>query len=110
MKRSDVTTAITLTALITHGLRAWEHLTETYPAKVVLAAYEREHRRGNIDYGCTLRLPWITPKGIAHHARGEAGIPDADQYTLGHTNRAEPPADQTEHQTEPLNPADETGA
>jgi hypothetical protein len=64
MKRSDVGTRTVLRAVVEHGqIGGYVHLCETYPAKVVAAAFEREVVAGRLDYGVTLRSAWIEPAG-----------------------------------------------
>lgn len=63
MKRSDLTTAQVLEAVHTHGFSAFEHLAETYPEKIVQAAFERDVRSGLLEYGVSLGRPWLSPTG-----------------------------------------------
>ncbi|GAA2929766.1 hypothetical protein [Streptomyces enissocaesilis] len=63
MKRSDLTTTEVLVAVHTHQFRAFEHLTETYPSKVVCAAFERDIRSDLLECGVSLVRPWLAPAG-----------------------------------------------
>lgn len=64
MKRKDLDTLTVLTAIKEHGVEAIDHLLETYPEKIVLAAYRRDARY--IDYGVSERRPWLEPPGIRY--------------------------------------------
>ncbi len=46
-----------------HGPWAIEKLCERTPEKVVLSKFEDLVTRGYLDYGVSLRYPWLTPKG-----------------------------------------------
>ena len=59
MKRSDLTTEVVLTAIREHGMKAWDILTETYPPKVVLAAFRRDTDRRLLECGVAEERPWI---------------------------------------------------
>lgn len=61
MKRSDIPTLEVLAGVAQRNL--CENLFGRFPHKLVLAALERDCRRGLIDYGTTLRSAWVTPKG-----------------------------------------------
>lgn len=63
MKRADLDTETVLRAVYRHRFQAYEHLCERYPKKVVLAAFEREVDRGNLEYGVSITRPWVTPHG-----------------------------------------------
>lgn len=65
MKRSDLTTRIILHVVATAGMNAWEVLSADRPAKVVLAAIQREYDAGNLECGVSETRPWLTPKGRA---------------------------------------------
>lgn len=64
-KRSDIPTDTVLRTIHEHGFNAFERLEQRFPAKVVLAAFARDDDRGLIEYGTTLRRPWLTPEGRA---------------------------------------------
>lgn len=59
VKRSDLTTDEVMNAIRQHNRQAWERLTDIYPEKVVLAAFEREVDAGRLEYGVSLKRPWI---------------------------------------------------
>lgn len=59
MKRSDLTSAEVLETVTRAGFQAYERLAESYPSKVVLAAFEREVNAGRLDYGVSLARPWV---------------------------------------------------
>lgn len=63
MKRSDLTTTAVLTAVRDHAFGAFEYLAAQYPPKVVLAAFDRDARKGLIEYGVSQRCPWLSPAG-----------------------------------------------
>lgn len=63
MKRADLTTKTVLEAVCDHFPYAYEHLVRDYPGKVVLAAFEREYRKGLLEYGVTEARPFLTPEG-----------------------------------------------
>jgi hypothetical protein len=62
-KRSDVTTRMLLQHIKEHDTYAWEHLCRRFPAKVVLAAYNRDLDRGLLNFGVALRRAFLTDKG-----------------------------------------------
>jgi hypothetical protein len=62
VKRSDLHTYAVLSA-IADGFGAFGILAQTYPRKVVLAAFRREDRARRTEYGVAEHLPWMTPKG-----------------------------------------------
>lgn len=59
MKRSDLTTDVVLAAIREHGMKAWDVLTETYPPKVVLAAFRRDTDHRILECGVAEERPWI---------------------------------------------------
>jgi len=61
MKRKDLDTLTVLTAINEHGADAIDHLLETYPEKIILAAYRRD--AAYLDYGVSERRPWLEPEG-----------------------------------------------
>lgn len=61
--RKDLPTLVVLAVVNTYGPRAWYVLTETYPPKVVLAAYRRDTERGYLDCGSEA-FPWVEPEGL----------------------------------------------
>ena len=64
-KRSDLTTLLVLGTVNIAGTNAWTVLTAAFPAKLVEAAFDREVKAGRLDYGVSLRTPWLTEKGKA---------------------------------------------
>lgn len=64
-KRADIPTGVVLASVIVYHFRSWDVLCETYPWKVVHAAYLRDARRGLIEFGTSERRPWLTPEGKA---------------------------------------------
>lgn len=70
-KRSDVPTAVVLSCVYTLGFTAFDVLSETFPAKVVYAAFLRDMSRGLMECGTTETKPWLTPDGkqwLASHS------------------------------------------
>lgn len=63
MKRSDLRTSEVLAAVRERKFKAFEHLCEQYPVKVVRAALMRDVRAGWLEYGVCLERPWLTPAG-----------------------------------------------
>lgn len=63
MKRSDLDTATLCRAIAKRGMQAWEHLCQHYPRKVVLAAIDRDTRRGYMTWGVAQQRPFLTDKG-----------------------------------------------
>lgn len=63
MKRSDLDTRTVLEA-IRQGA-GYGALSDKYPSKVVIAAFERELRARRIDYGTSIASPWLTDEGRA---------------------------------------------
>jgi len=60
---------------------------EVYPPKLVLAAVERDVRKGLLDYGVSAARPWLTEQGQAFLA-GIGGPPlgpilKSDETTCG---------------------------
>jgi hypothetical protein len=66
VKRADLPTKTVLRAVRDHFPNAYEHLVRDYPGKVVIAAFERDIRKGMLDYGTTIARPFLTPKGEAN--------------------------------------------
>lgn len=62
-KRSDVPTTVVLSCVYTLGFTAFDVLSETFPAKIVLAAFMRDMSRGLMECGTTETKPWLTPAG-----------------------------------------------
>lgn len=70
-KRSDVPTAVVLSCVYTLGFTAFDVLSETFPAKIVLAAFMRDEDRGLTECGSSTARPWLTPAGkqwLIHHS------------------------------------------
>lgn len=70
-KRSDVPTAVVLSCVYTLGFTAFDVLSETFPAKIVHAAFMRDMSRGLMECGTTETKPWLTPDGkqwLASHS------------------------------------------
>lgn len=64
-KRSDISTPILLACVQVYSWRAWEVLCETYPWKVVLAAFIRDNGRGYLNCGTSQIRCWVEPEGKA---------------------------------------------
>lgn len=54
---------VVLAVVQAYGNRAWFVLTDTFPDKVVDAAYQRDLRSGMLDAGKSLRHAWLTVEG-----------------------------------------------
>jgi hypothetical protein len=63
-----------LDVVAVRGVYAWEHLCENFPAKVVLAAIDREVCRGNLNYGVAMRRPFLTSKGRVERDRHAVNV------------------------------------
>jgi hypothetical protein len=64
-KRSDISTLMLLACVQVYSFRAFEVLCETYPWKVVLAAFRRDNGRGYLNYGTSEIRCWVDPEGEA---------------------------------------------
>lgn len=64
-KRSDLSTLELCTAVSRLGVFAWEDLIKRFPPKVVLAAIDRDTRRGFVSWGVAQRRPFLEPSGRA---------------------------------------------
>jgi hypothetical protein len=62
-KRSDISTLILLACVQAYSWRAYEVLCETFPAKVVEAAFLRDNNRGYLNCGTSLVRCWVDPDG-----------------------------------------------
>ena len=62
-KRSDLSSEMVVAMIHTYAWRAYEVLCETFPCKVVQAAYLRDAGKGLINYGTSLHRPWVDPDG-----------------------------------------------
>lgn len=70
-KRSDIPTAVVLSCVHTLGFTAFDVLCQTFPGKVVLAAFMRDEDRGLTECGSSTARPWLTPAGkqwLIHHS------------------------------------------
>ena len=69
MKRKDISTFVVLTAAerahIYSGAGTWRWIQAMInaPEKVIYAAMERDHDKGYLEYGVSLRTAWLTEKG-----------------------------------------------
>ena len=63
MKRSDLSTTELLETVDRYRTAAWGVLTDKYPPKLVLAAIDRDTRRGLLNWGVSPVYPWLTEKG-----------------------------------------------
>ncbi|GHE32379.1 hypothetical protein GCM10017673_39130 [Streptosporangium violaceochromogenes] len=94
MKRSDLNTPTVLAAIQEHGFAALAELAERFPRKVVLAAYAREERAGNLEYGVSAGSPWLTSKGEATlRAAAGCGVDPGPPKPLAGLPRLQPQAD-----------------
>ena len=64
-KRADIPTSVVLACVAVYGFRAYEVLCETFPYKVVQAAYLRDVGYGYLSYGTSLHRPWLDSAGEA---------------------------------------------
>jgi hypothetical protein len=62
-KRSDISTLMLLACVQAYSWRAFEVLCETYPWKVVYAAFLRDNDRGYLGCGSSSVRCWVEPKG-----------------------------------------------
>lgn len=62
-KRSDVQTRILLAAVARYGMDTFDNLCTIWPPKVVLAAIERDTRRGLLSWGVCPQRPFLTSEG-----------------------------------------------
>ena len=64
-KRSDISTLMLLACVEVYAWRAFEMLCETYPWKVVYAAFLRDGDRGYLGCGTSSVRCWVEPEGKA---------------------------------------------
>ena len=64
-KRSDISTLMLLACVEAYSWRAYEVLCETYPWKVVYAAFLRDNGRGYLGCGTSSVRCWVEPAGKA---------------------------------------------
>lgn len=64
-KRSDISTPVLLACVQAYSWRAFEVLCETFPWKVVYAAFLRDGDRGYLGCGTSSVRCWIEPDGKA---------------------------------------------
>lgn len=64
-KRSDISTLMLLACVEAYSWRAFEVLCETYPWKVVYAAFLRDGDRGYLNCGTSSVRCWVEPAGKA---------------------------------------------
>lgn len=62
-KRSDISTLMLLACVEAYSWRAFEMLSETYPWKVVYAAFIRDTDRGYLGCGSSSVRCWVEPAG-----------------------------------------------
>lgn len=62
-KRSDISTLMLLACVEAYSWRAFEMLCETYPWKVVYAAFIRDTDRGYLGCGSSSVRCWVEPAG-----------------------------------------------
>lgn len=62
-KRSDISTLMLLACVEAYSWRAFEVLCETYPWKVVYAAFLRDNDRGYLGCGSSSVRCWVEPAG-----------------------------------------------
>lgn len=62
-KRSDISSLMLLACVQAYSWRAYEVLCETFPAKVVEAAFLRDNNRGYLNCGTSLVRCWVDPDG-----------------------------------------------
>lgn len=63
LQRRDISSEMVVALVTVYGFRAYEVLCETFPYKVVQAAYLRDVGKGLISYGTSLHRPWVEPDG-----------------------------------------------
>lgn len=64
-KRSDIPTLVLLACVEIYSWRAFEMLSETFPEKVVYAAFLRDNDRGYLGCGTSSIRCWVEPEGKA---------------------------------------------
>lgn len=69
-KRSDISTLMLVACVHAYSWRAYEVLCETFPEKVVEAAFLRDNNRGYLNCGTSLIRCWVEPAGV-HLIRSE---------------------------------------
>lgn len=62
-KRSDISSLVLVACVHAYSWRAYEVLCETFPAKVVEAAFLRDNNRGYLNCGTSLVRCWVDPDG-----------------------------------------------
>lgn len=62
-KRSDISSLVLVACVQAYSWRAYEVLCETFPAKVVEAAFLRDNNRGYLNCGTSLVRCWVDPDG-----------------------------------------------
>lgn len=62
-KRSDISSLVLIACVHAYSWRAYEVLCETFPAKVVEAAFLRDNNRGYLNCGTSLVRCWVDPDG-----------------------------------------------
>lgn len=62
-KRADISTLMLLACVQAYSWRAFEVLCETYPWKVVYAAFLRDNDRGYLGCGSSSVRCWVEPAG-----------------------------------------------
>ncbi len=62
-KRSDISSLVLVACVQTYSWRAYEVLCETFPWKVVLAAFLRDNDRGYLGCGSSSIRCWVEPAG-----------------------------------------------
>lgn len=74
MKRADLPTADVLRHVAEYPAGvAYDRLCERYPAKIVLAAIDRDTRAGLINWGVSPAYPWLEQAGAERLAAIKAG-------------------------------------
>ena len=64
-KRSDISSLVLVACVQAYSWRAFEVLCETFPWKVVLAAFLRDNDRGYLGCGTSSIRCWVEPAGKA---------------------------------------------
>ena len=62
-KRSDISSAVLVACVQVYSWRAYEVLCQTFPEKVVYAAFLRDNDRGYINCGTSSIRCWVDPDG-----------------------------------------------
>lgn len=62
-KRSDISSLVLVACVQAYSWRAYEVLCETFPVKVVEAAFLRDNNRGYLNCGTSLVRCWVDPDG-----------------------------------------------